>query len=98
MGPPEVYASLLSRGNNPLFSACEECAMQSHTPAPQEEILNDVARDGRVLLQAPHRVAVPGPPVGDVDAKAMAGGNEAAAQGGRDAEQHLEFVSLAGKL
>src|SRR5262249_40192179 len=63
---------------------------------PRQESPQHVPRDFGILAQPSHGVRVPVPPIGDVDAQAVAGGEEDAAQLVIDAEEHLELVAVAG--
>ena len=70
------------------------CAFRplSAQAAARGHVAGDVARDLRVLLQAPQRVLVPALAEGDVDAQPVAGGDELARPALPHAEQHLELV------
>src|SRR5256885_1949986 len=67
---------------------------RSSAEEPRERVAGDVARDLRVLLQAPQRVAVPLAPEGDVDAQTVARLDEFVRTPLAHAEQHLELVLL----
>ena len=58
------------------------------------EVAGDVAGDLGVLLQPPQRVLVPLPAVRDVDAEPVAVGDDAVAELGPHAEEHLELVRV----
>src|SRR5919106_525599 len=62
------------------------------SPKAFQRVEGDVARDLRVLLQAPERVFVPLAPEGDVDAQAVTLPHELVAELLAHAEQHLELV------
>src|SRR5947207_1161919 len=59
------------------------------------EATEDLARQGRILLQPPHRIGVPLLSVRDVDAQPVSGIDEDAPQLFLHAEKHLELEPVA---